>query len=166
MDTDPYYLEEDVPLKIEEGYPEYLLGPLMRESWYDTRNNMAFGVLAGIGRYANDIVPISAARGLPDDVSEEARAVLLFWQCHDMSWLTLRELSNYNWKAKAPASFHQSFSTIGEDGKEVRHKELQKIYSSTGTLEDEMGEICMELVGRLSGVGQPDEVRIVFGFSS
>lgn len=125
---------------------------------------MDFAILAGLGKYADDIVPISPLKGPPLDASEETWQELLFWGCYLVSWLTLRELHRYNWGAKAPPRYHVDFfgqEHQGEQGKPT----FQKIYHGpSGSLGDEAPGIRLHLMKRLAAQGNPDDVRIVFGF--
>ncbi|MFC6590788.1 hypothetical protein ACFP81_01210 [Deinococcus lacus] len=152
----------------EEGWPPCLIGPMIREEWDVDRSHMLFGVLAGVGRYEDDVIPISPPKGLPSDVTDESRQELEWMECWGVSWLTLRELQAYNWQQKAPASFHKTFSELDEygnpfpDGK--RH--LIKVYGKSGSLYDGCRSFVEHIIPKLASIGNPEEVRIVFGFSS
>lgn len=65
----------------------------------DVRNGRGFaGVLTGAG-----FDPIVAPRGVPDDASRFYRAQVARWDGdgHSHSWLTLRELKEYDWHGKS-----------------------------------------------------------------
>lgn len=144
-------------------------------SFYSERNYTVFGVLAGVRD--SDVQPIDWPRGLPPDLSEEfadfLRRLDAAWErcratalgspeeqeqadndveellcdpnvCdigeHSVSWLTVRELLEYNWPQRHPS------------------------YSST--LADDCDDFLESLHERLLRLGQPDDVRIIFGFDS
>ncbi len=78
---------------------EYEKGVMVRETWYESRNYDAFGILAGVRRdNFNQIVPL---RGLPadfiegdvDDVGD-----------HSQTWLSLRELLAFDWQQRAQST--------------------------------------------------------------
>lgn len=64
---------------------------------YGNRNYVLFAVLAGV-RNRQGIKPLSEPRGLPEDVSTEARRSAMNGD-HSHSWLTLAEVRAYNWDA-------------------------------------------------------------------
>lgn len=61
----------------------------------DVRNGYGF---AGVDT-GNGFIPISLPKGLPDDVSDNIKNVSDSWGCdgHSHSWLTLKELIDYDW---------------------------------------------------------------------
>jgi len=68
----------------------------------DVRNGRGFaGVNTGAG-----FNPIAQPKGLPDDISEQVRAEAKYWQRdgHSHSWLTLREVLDYDWNQKTTLS--------------------------------------------------------------
>lgn len=69
------------------------------DSPYDGRNYALFSMLANV-RNHYDIVPISNPKGLPDDISNDVKAEYAIWHddSHSRSWLTVRELKEYDWK--------------------------------------------------------------------
>jgi hypothetical protein len=72
-------------------------------TWFDERNYELFAILAGV-RNRFDIEPISLPRGLPDDLSDEARALDnydgddgdVYLGDHSQSWLTVKEILDYD----------------------------------------------------------------------
>lgn len=82
-------------------------------NWYNDRNYSLFGMLADVrnGRgfagalLGDGFIPISEPRGLPDDLSAELDQKnfdhddeCAFWLGdHSWSWLTVKELLDYNW---------------------------------------------------------------------
>ncbi|MGX4583337.1 hypothetical protein [Paenibacillus chitinolyticus] len=75
--------------ELQAGTPDYI--------WYG-RHYLFFEVLAGV-RAKHDLEPVSQPKGLPDDISPEAREAAAFWDVdgHSHSWLTAAELNAYNW---------------------------------------------------------------------
>lgn len=84
-------------------------------TWYNDRNYDLFGMLANVRNGSgfagcdtgNGFLPISEPRGFPDDLSEGVKRLLsderdeddndIWMGDHSHSWLTLRELLDYNW---------------------------------------------------------------------
>lgn len=64
----------------------------------DLRNYARFSFLAGVRNTAN-IIPLSSARGLPDDMSTHVRHEFEEWgdDGHTRSWLSLRELLEFDY---------------------------------------------------------------------
>lgn len=64
---------------------------------YTNRNYSLFGILAGVREHDN--APISSPKGLPYDSSSDVDKFFKSWDCdaHSTSYLTLRELFEYNW---------------------------------------------------------------------
>ena len=93
------YVERKVPAIgwVSLGEPEALGG----------RNYNVFSVLANVRNgygfagvpTGSGYKPISEPRGLPDDVTEEVKAASDRWDCdgHSHSWLTLREILEYDY---------------------------------------------------------------------
>jgi len=67
-----------------------------KNKFYNTPNYVLFGVLAGV-RGREDPKPISEPKGLPDDMSEPLAKYAREHFEHTGSWLTLRELMEYDW---------------------------------------------------------------------
>ncbi|HEX8721148.1 MAG TPA: hypothetical protein VF736_10990 [Pyrinomonadaceae bacterium] len=73
---------------------------------FDDRDYVLFAVLAGVRRSRHtdtDYEPVSEPKGLPEDLSPELRgwAGRFGGDIYCPSWLTLRELLEYNWHGKA-----------------------------------------------------------------
>lgn len=68
---------------------------------FDSRNYGTFGFLANVRNYS-EVTPIAPRRGFPDDASPEAAADYEFWggDAHSPSWLTIKELSEFNYDAE------------------------------------------------------------------
>ncbi|CRH24886.1 Uncharacterised protein [Chlamydia trachomatis] len=65
---------------------------------YDKRNYSLFSTLAGVRDYSEKIIPVSEPKGLPDDISDYVKKESDDWEGdgHTHSWLTLKELRDYN----------------------------------------------------------------------
>lgn len=74
---------------------EYPQSDIVLDSIYYDRNYLLFGVLAGVRDTTPQ--PISHPKGLPDDVSEEIKLFADNYDGHSYSWLTLNELTDYDW---------------------------------------------------------------------
>jgi len=74
---------------------------------YNERNYNLFAILANVRNgygfaginTGDEFVPISIPKGLPTDCDERIKIVSDMWGCdgHSHSWLTLKELLNYDW---------------------------------------------------------------------
>lgn len=82
----------------------------LAEKWYGDRNYEAFAVLAGVRNYF-DIEPIAEPRGWPADMSEALKERIdfrkdreiddwLWFGDHTASWLTARELAEFDWEGQ------------------------------------------------------------------
>lgn len=82
---------EEIPYYVHE----------FTDSPYDGRNYSLFAMLAGV-RNDYNIIPISKRKGLPSDISPEIRGEYSIWEYdgHSPSWLTVKELKEYDWKNK------------------------------------------------------------------
>lgn len=69
-----------------------------REEFYGGRNYSLFAMLADV-RNSYDLEPITATRGIPEDVSDDVRQEYDGWGIdgHSHSWLCLRELLTVPW---------------------------------------------------------------------
>jgi hypothetical protein len=145
---DPWYIEQAANVN---GGTYYAVRALC--TWYHDRNYNVFGMLAGVR--AREFRPIAEPRGWPDDLSDEVRAILhaaetaetedalpegeIWPGDHSFSWLTLRELLEYDWQCR----------TSWED-----------------TYAECAGQFYTKVIPALQTLGDPDDVRIVFGFDS
>lgn len=124
---------------------------------WNTRNYFVFAML-GVGAMCDLVAPIAPIRGLPQDVSPEVRGMayetleddegdFLSLGDHSRSWLSLRELLDYNWEAEI----------MDADDPPAR------------PLRAWAGDFYTEFVPALKKLCEdkgktPDDVRIVFGF--
>lgn len=128
----------------EEGEPRDVAH---EDRFYTGRNYSLFEMLANV-RGAGLLPPISEPKGLPDDVSAEVRGTSDAWGCdgHSHSFLTLRELSGYDWGAATSPEMPWA-RTRGEAAGDFYIKTMPRLRA-------------------LSGDGAGDDVRIVFFFDN
>lgn len=87
---------------------------------YSGRNYDLFAILANVRNgfgfagipTGEGFVPIDMPRGLPEDVSAIVKAISDAWDCdgHSHSFLTLRELLDYDWEGQSTVTY----GTVGE----------------------------------------------------
>lgn len=68
------------------------------EEPYTDRNYTLFAILANVRNSDGSVEIIDEPRGLPDDMSPELKAYFDCDYYHSMSYVTLQELVDYNWK--------------------------------------------------------------------
>jgi len=155
------------------------------------RNYWGFAVLAdvrnGYGFAGFDtgepVTPISLPRGLPGDLSQELRAPpdsddeelpssQIWLGNHSFSWLTLQELLDYD--LDAPMTLRCMVSS--EDAQRYREDSKpphtymawtkQPGYERIEWQEPirNRASLVEDLIDSLQGLGEPENVRIVFGF--
>lgn len=114
------------------------------EKWFKELSNQSFCsernyTLFGVlaGVRDTEVEPLDYPRGLPDDVSSIVKAEL-YDEIHSKSWFLLKELYNYDWH----------------------------IYSSGECEYDSLHNFRENVIPKLEQIGDPDKVRIVFGFDS
>jgi hypothetical protein len=112
-----------------------------------------FAILANVrqGYWEPDWIPISTPRGLPVDfrMSDEAHPGItdhegeeMWMGDHSWSWVTVKELNDYDWSQRA------SRGGIEESAEEA------------------VGEFYTRVMPWLNSLGDPKDVRLVFGFDS
>ena len=108
---------------------------------YRHRSYILFAALANVRNYHDVVTPIAEPRGLPDDCDPRVRARSEYWaqDGHSHSWFTLSELKAYDWEALKRAD---AFGFV------------------------DMLSKWDSLMLRLSAMGAPDDVRIVFWFDN
>ncbi len=122
-------------------------GEMVKDTnFYDERNYRLFAILAGVrnrrgsGDASTDegFSPISLPKGLPEDVSPLVSKASASWdgEGHSHSYLTLRELLDYDWTQISYYKKAQTFLFISD------------------------------VMPRLRQLGEPDDVRIVFWFDN
>jgi hypothetical protein len=109
-----------------------------------------FAFLAGVRNFSR-ITPISLPRGLPADVSEYVLDAYDSYDdgydCHSASWLTLKELRDYDYTVKV--------NDARDNGREV-------------TLREFIGDWLFDEVTRLQEhiPDSPENIRLVFWFDN
>lgn len=116
----------------------------LRKSYWVERNYLLFAILANV-RNDYNIQPISQPKGLPEDVSPEVKnqSDEENGDAHTRSWLTLKELLEYDWQ--------QEFE---DDNSEIFPLEAMVI------------PFVSEFILRLSKIDKPENVRMVFWFDN
>lgn len=163
------------------------------DEYYFERNYELFAILAGVRNGEGVDGPgtghkfnqISRPKGLPDDISDyvkfqyEKQAVDEFG-AHDCSWLLLKELLEFDWTQNAKVEAYvspQVAKDFYENGirpnpiecKQKSNRVIKLRYPRiewTSTYADRAGIFFDEVIPKLSSLGQPEEIRIVFWFSS
>lgn len=163
------------------------------DEFYFERNYELFAILAGVRNGEGVDGPgsghkfnqISTPKGLPNDISHyvkfqyEKQAVDEF-STHDCSWLLLKELLEFDWTQIAKVQAYVS-SQVADDfyksglipnSIDCKHKSNRVIKLGypriewTSTYAERAGMFFDEVIPKLSSLGQPEEIRIVFWFSS
>ncbi len=112
---------------------------------YEGRNYELFAILAGV-RNGYGIKPIVERRGLPDDLSNEVSSTADHWidDGHSHSWLTLKELVEFDWSfvirvdGLVGVNGYREFKEKGKPstywaaggGEEISNEEMEKLAAS------------------------------------
>lgn len=96
MSTDKWSFQRNHLILPENGIPQMEVE--YEDFIYTARNYLLFSILAGVRNHYG-ITPISAPKGLPEDVSEVIKAAYKYMkkELHSASHLTLEELMAYDW---------------------------------------------------------------------
>lgn len=123
--------------------PYFETSEVRNKYWID-RNYLLFAILANVRNQYN-IQPISQPKGLPKDVSHEVKKQNdeENGDAHTRSWLTLKELLEYDWQQK-----------YEDDNNEIFPLEAMVI------------PFVNEFIPRLSEIDEPENVRMVFWFDN
>lgn len=159
----------------------------------DVRNGHGFaGVKTGAG-----FTPISEPRGLPKDVSKQVRSASDDWSGdgHSHSWLTVREILDYDWNQKTVLSGwvdvreYQNWKRRGQPeswcgsivGGGVRHVTAAEMDAAIEAKADTSGMHCevewtryyhqcagsfWKAIGMALHKAAPEDVRFVFWFDN
>ena len=140
----------------------------------DDRNYNMFAVLADVrnGTWSDKIPPISQPRGLPEEHADYDDNSYGFGD-HSFSWLTLRELQDYDWNQTITNRGYVSDAQVAEL-KGGKKPTSYAGWSSSGqqvtwvdTVGGMVGEDVFEDLNTLAKLAaNPDDVRLVFGFDS
>lgn len=153
----------------------------------EDRNYCAFAVLADVrngygfaGFDSGDpVIPISEPRGLPNDISQELRANLdgekdewLYLGNHSFSWVTLKELLDYDLDAPAtvrgmvPSEAAKRFKEFGEIPTSWSNWTSKPNFERIEWQEPirQRAWLIPMLIDEIKVLGEPDKVRLVFGF--
>lgn len=174
------------------------------EGWlYDNRNYRTFSVLAdvrnGISSWRDEpatghyVKPISEPKGMPDDLPDEMREIYENEYEHSGSYLTLKELLDYDWNQKVKfaglvsKSEYQEFKNNGSpqswcggsNALLISNEDMEKYIRGEITFEKDFINTLIqwelpvkectyfnEAIETLKTLGKPEDVRIVFWFDS
>jgi hypothetical protein len=162
----------------------------------EERNYALFAILAGVRRMTNGgFEPITPPRGFPPDSPAAAGWAegAGCYNCHNATWLTLRELLEFPWHEKlypfrgwVDAEQYQVFRRIGRPERFVDrsaalvpNEEMERLLREGGPTEGLLtliafgvpyaefaGPFVTETLPRLQSLGPPDDVRLVMFFDS
>jgi hypothetical protein len=143
--------------KVENAFPRPEINQYPGHEMWDRlfywRHYGLFGFLADVRNYAK-VPTIGPPRGFPDDASAELNAM---WQeegawteTHSASWLTLAELQAFD--------YDEVF--IDEDVASEREEDALR------TVREFLPDIYFRDLEILSGLGKPEDVRVVFWFDN
>lgn len=107
---------------------------------FEWRHYAMFAFLAGVRNYEG-IEPIVEPRGMPPDASHEALAKRSYWVGHTPSFVTLRELVEFDYD-----------------------RPMSKI--SSATYREVLGDRFFLHLKSVQRLGAPDDVRVVFFFNN
>jgi hypothetical protein len=123
-----------------------------------------FAFLAGV-RNDRDIKPLAEPRGLPADISAETHARICENADYGYSWFTLAELLAVDYE-QLVGNAHRRFFPLFT----ARLRNLRKaspVEPDTGeTLRQFLGEWYFDRLHLIGALGNPRDVRVVFGFDS
>lgn len=126
------------------------------DEWYSARHYLTFSVLAdvrngygfaGVQTYS-PVTPIAPPRGLPADISDDARDWLDDREDHSASWLTLDEIEAYDWDQEV----------VWQNRTVEREPDRVVLREAASELLARMAQLRAATAGH--------EVRIVFNFDS
>jgi hypothetical protein len=149
---------------------------------FEIRNYGFFAILANVRNLVRATEPfdfIMEPRGFPEDMSHELRADSHLTVGHDAGWVSLRELSEFDWDGRRitrtgvvepwladcfgdggqPFPKGRVFG-VSQSGPGTRVTWVESYRESAGE------KFLDDLLQALFRLGQPDEVRIVFSFDS
>lgn len=134
------------------------------DSPFNWRSYSMFAFLAGVRNY-DYCEPISEPKDFPNDASPEVTESYEKWfgDAHSTSWLTAKELLNFNYDkkfwnrrvTKQLSENHWTGAGIAEEGEGV-----------TLTYRENLGEDFFVHLKELEEIGNPEDVRIVFWFDN
>jgi len=84
-------------VEVKKDYLDWWIG-IIKIDWIADRNYTMFACLANVRNYDN-VKPISEPKGIPKDVSDEAKEDIEGWGVdgHSHTWLTWKEIKEYDW---------------------------------------------------------------------
>lgn len=130
---------------------------------FDWRAYGMFGFLADVRNYCRIPVIAEPKHSLPPDVSEKVKDEWVDGEYHTTTWLTLRQLQEFNYDqifwdrrvSKQTGLNRWTGAGLAEEG-EGRHLTIRE-FLGVGFFRD---------IDIMSGLGEPDDVRVVFWFDN
>ena len=133
------------------------------EQPFRSRNYALFGWLAGVRNYSA-VTPIAAPRGIPKDSDfAEIFGGDYYLGDHSFSWVSLAELNAVDYDASV-------------EDRRVGRQISERLYDGACTAEKGGGRLMplreflgtdyFDVLGVLNTLGEPDKVRVVFGFDN
>jgi hypothetical protein len=129
---------------------------------FDWRNYSMFAFFAGVRNY-DHCTPLAVPKGVPTNLSEEVRGQLWEDDGHSESYLTLRELKEFDydkefWNRRVTKQLSENSWTGAGLAEEGERKVM--------TYRKNLGELYFTHLEELSQLGNLDDVRIVFFFDN
>lgn len=173
------------PVKLTEA--QWASAPVFPGYNWFIRSYDLFAILAGVrnGRAfagfktGEGFRPIAEPRGLPNDLSSELQALASdkveyedaqerfgtgWLGDHSHSWLSLRELGAYDWDQTTRHAEYEQDPDLPAGCSTFDAKQIG--WSEPVTYRQSAGQFYTEFMPALAKLGEPDDVRIVFGFDS
>ena len=154
-------------------------GKLELSDYFDGRNYNLFGILADVrqGTWGDNIPPIAEPRGIPEDSpwfnESESSDFDTWFGDHSFSFVTLKELLDYDWDASY-TYYTQASKEVAEEMARTGNPPTSWCAWGTNcvpvtwqtTRRHAVHEWPDDVLPVLQQLGDPDDVRLVFGFDS
>lgn len=161
----------DIHMRVERRTDSGTWEKLTLPEDLDARDYNFFAILANVrnGTWGDELPPISGPRGLPADFQYDDPDSEWLGD-HSFSWVTLRELLDYDWGYRVQMRAYIARDLAATwDG--VSRPKSYAAWSSNGvpvfwtqTARDSVR--VMDKLLALAECGDPERIRLVFGFDS
>lgn len=150
------------PIFVHDKIGQMVYGETNHNHPFNWRSYGVFGFLADVRNYSM-VPPIAERRGKPEDVSDYVKAE--YWESddHSHSWLSLKELLDFDYEAKfenrritkqtGPHCWDGAALSEEGEGKVTAFREF-------------LGKPFFNDLETMSKIGDPENVRIVFWFDN
>ena len=128
------------------GFPNRFYENKVTYEPFDWRSYGMFGFLADVRNYSKVPTIVPERRDCPADASPYVRERFETGCYHSVSWISLAELLEYD--------YDKTFV------------DMREVPPETTTLRDFLGEYFFRDLSILNSLGDPKNIRIVFGFDS